>query len=420
MSEHNFKEPMVAYSLVFGYLAKTKGKVQRGNFNKLISEAGFDRLTQIEFTTICKQITTEDYYSSIANDTIDGKLDISELTNYYTGDKVVENNDPFSIVEPYVEHRQRSLDNQRDFNKWNRDNARLDILSKSIQGAIVDTVEGAISKKPKEIKYQNSDSELVVFLSDWHIGALISEAFKHGGYNYSILKERLETYKQEIKRNIDLYKVETAKVIFLGDMIEGANMRANQGYSIEFTLSEQIAKGTELLIEFLLDVANMGVNVDFGAIRGNHDRLTGQNNKKEELYNDSAMYVVLNTLETLSNVGQLPNVNVLTENKHDMYDITVDVMGKKVHGNHGDVLKKGVNPFDRLQHEEALDIIATGHVHNFKMQQHDYDKFHIVVGSPMGYNDYSKNLMLDLTSPSQTLMVVPREGSPVIQNVILN
>src|SRR5699024_8210835 len=97
--------------------------------------------------------------------------------------------------------------------------------------------------------------------------------------------------------------------------------------------------------------------------------------------------------------------------------LEVKVRGKVVHINHGDMLRGTGSQFSKFVKNHPVDILVTGHVHNFNIRQDDGDRFQMVVGSPMGYNAYSKELQLEKTAPSQTLMLLGEETSPIIHTV---
>lgn len=416
----NKQDPMYNYAIIYGWLIKTHGKVQQTKFNKLADELGLDKQGGSTFKTFCKHLIEEQ--EEVIEKAVSGELTLEDTENYFTEEPLPK--DPINIVEPYLENVERNKEQLRNLHKFNRDNAQTQIILRDIFNSLSEQLEefkekGELSPLDPAHIYNEGDKEMVVLISDWHVGALISNQYKHGGYDYGILKERLDTLLTEINRNISIYETKKVTVLFVGDLIEGSNMRGNQMYNIEFTTAEQITKGIELLYSFLREVQLMGTQVTFGAVRGNHDRLSGTSNKNEELYNDSAVYVALSQLILLQEHGLLPDVEII-DNREDMYELVAYVADKTILLSHGDTLQRNANVFEKLSHvPEKQDIVVTGHIHNFQLHQHDYNRMHIVVGSPMGYNEYSKKLNLDRTDPSQTILVLEEGVSPIIQNVYL-
>ena len=235
---------------------------------------------------------------------------------------------------------------------------------------------------------------------------------KSGGYNFEILKERIKhfinkTIQEILNRNID-----NVTVYFVGDLIEHVFMRnVNQAFDTEFTLSEQITKGTRLLIDVIQQISDVTEgNLKFGMIGGNHDRLQG--NKNEKIYNDNVAYIVLDTLLNLQELELFNGIEII-DNRDDVYTIEDRVCGKNIILNHGDTLKGNVNHIPKFIKDQVFDILITGHVHHLKVKQEDYTRQHITVGSTIGYNTYSKELNLSRTAPSQQLLFLEHNSSDV-------
>ena len=247
--------------------------------------------------------------------------------------------------------------------------------------------------------------------------ATVEDTTHHGGYNSKILQKRIDYLVEEAQRVAYEYNAEKIVCLFVGDLIEGADMRGGQKWGLEYSLAQQIAKGIRILRGLLEDLSDIAP-VDFLAVRGNHDRLTGQANKKDNIYNDSAMYVVLDMLKLDVEEGDLPEVNII-DNSKDMYDGEVEVYGKVFHLNHGDALKGNGNHFAKFVEDRAINYLVTGHIHTFSVKQFHRDYMHIVVGSPMGYNNYAKELKLTKTAPSQTIMVMREGKDPIIHPVFM-
>lgn len=413
----NTQEPMEAYAVVYGYLAKTKGKVQTAPFNKIVTELGFDRVSQKALKDIAKEINESERLTGIVEEAIKGNLDLSDLKHYHTEEQTFPDGNPHKVITPYIVEHQRVLKNNREFNKTLREGSYLHILMEDLHRDLQADMKnlklnGAESIPEFEV---TKDNKLVVLVSDWHIGAQISDYYDHGGYNFEVLKGRLKKLLVEAKEMAQTNQVDEVICLFGGDMIEGADMRGGQKWGLEFSLSEQIARGSRVLANFLSSLETIAP-VTFGAVRGNHDRLTGQANKQDTIHNDSSMLVILNYLLDLQSYGALPNTYII-DNTEDMYDLEVEVHGKVIHLNHGDMLKGKGSHFPKFIKDRPIDYLVTGHVHNFRVQQDHKDRMHLVIGSIMGYNDYSKELNLEHTAPNQTLMVMSKGKDPIIKTV---
>lgn len=417
MEKNTYTEPNQVYAIVFGHLLKTFGKVQAGKFNKIVEELGYDRTNVKGLRELAERFETNEELESLVEQAESGKITLEELKAYRTDKQPFKETSLHNVITPYQTAHQRVLKANREFNKIQREGAYTKILFEDLKEdlrkelGLLGTGESSFTPP----KLSKSGKSLVVLLSDFHVGATIIDSYHHGGYNYDILHKRLNQLLAEAYVTAQHYDIEEVVCLFAGDMIEGADMRGGQKWGLEFSLSEQIAKGTKTLVDTLTALERIAP-VRFGAIRGNHDRLTGQNNKKDSIYNDSAMYVILDTLKLLQEQGALSDT-VIEDNLEDMYDLEVEVRGKIIHVNHGDMLRGTGSHFPKFISDHAIDILVTGHVHNFNIRQDNGDRFHLVVGSPMGYNSYSKELQLEKTSPSQTLMILGEDTDPIVHTV---
>lgn len=419
MKNRRYEEPNEVYAIVFGHVAKTFGKVQTSKFNKIVEELGYDRVNGKGLRELAERFESDEVLDDLVQKATDGELGIEDLHSYETDRKPFEEEDKlFKVITPYQVQHQRNLQANREFNYIQRTGAYTKMLFEDLKDALLEELKGLDLSTPKKdysMELTEEGKTLVVLISDFHIGATIEDSYHHGGYNYEILHKRLEELLTEAEKLSQSFPVEDVVCLFLGDMIEGADMRGGQKWGLEYTLAEQIAKGTKTLATVINRLENIAP-VTFGAIRGNHDRLTGQANKKDSIYNDSAMYIILDTLMMLQEQGALQNTEIL-DNLEDMYDLDVEVRGKIIHTNHGDMLKGKGSHFAKFIKNYIIDILVTGHVHNFNIRQDEGERFHVVVGSPMGYNSYSQELQLEKTSPSQTLMLLGDNSSPIIQTV---
>lgn len=185
----------------------------------------------------------------------------------------------------------------------------------------------------------------------------------------------------------------------------------NQAFDTEFTLAEQITKGTRLLIDVLSQISEVAEgNLRFGIVGGNHDRLQG--NKNEKIYNDNVAYITLDTMLNLQELGVLNGIEII-DNREDIYTIEDVVANQRIVVNHGDNLKGNVNHIPKFIKDQVFDLLITGHVHHLRVKQEDYNRQHITVGSTIGYNTYSKELHLSKTTPSQQLLFLEHDSKDI-------
>lgn len=389
------------YAVVFGVLLRDEGKIVSSKFNKIINELGLDRVRAKEIQEIYNEIDADSYLADIKEQATDGEITLDTVEGV-TGDKPFEDKKLVDAVSNYVVDNKRRLAELREVRKQQEPHAYTTILMqdlredfKSIEEPILDRESGITIK-------ESNDKELVVLLSDTHIGYQFKDS-KTGGYNFEILKERIQHFVNKTVKEILERDIRNVTIYFVGDLIEHVSMRnVNQAFDTEFTLSEQITKGTRLLIDVIQQISDVtDGNLKFGMIGGNHDRLQG--NKNEKIYNDNVAYIVLDTLLNLQELELFNGIEII-DNRDDVYTIEDQVCGKSIIVNHGDTLKGNVNHIPKFIKDQVFDILITGHVHHLKVKQEDYTRQHITVGSTIGYNTYSKELNLSRTAPSQQLL----------------
>ena len=402
-----FKTVEEVYSALFGNLLRDEGKIVSSKFNKLLGELGLDKVSAKFLQEVYNEITEDEYLDSIKDQAIDGKIKLEDI-NAIDGSKPFEKVSKVEAISTYVTDDKRRLSSLREIRRQQEPHAYFNMLVQDLERDIKQELKHPVIEHVE--KNKAGREHLVILLSDWHLGYVIKDS-KTGGYNYTILKNRLSEFlavtKEEIYKREDTLKSIT--IYFVGDLVEHVNMRnVNQAFDTEFTLSEQISKGTRLLIDTIKSIASsFDGQVRFGMVGGNHDRLQG--NKNEKIYNDNVAYIVLSTLLMLKENGLLNGIDIIN-NLEDVYTIEDNVGYTNIIVNHGDNLKGNVNHIPKFIKDHVFDILITGHVHHFKTKQEDYHRQHITVGSTIGYNNYSKELNLSRTSPSQQLLFLD-EGS---------
>ena len=405
------------YAVVIGVQLKDEGKVVSAKFNKIIGELGLDRVSVNDIKDIVEEIRNDEYLTELKNNAIEGKITLGDLRSV-EDKKVFNGNDYHKVVSTYVTENEKVLSDLREIRRHNKEGAYLQMLIEGLKDSLVDELDGK-SYIDKEIVDSSGEKELVVLLSDFHLG-YVNRDLTHGGYSFSILKKRLNQFMQETVLTIQERNINNVTVYFVGDLVEHINMReVNQAFDTEFTLAEQISKGTKVLVDILGTLSeHIKGNLRFGMIGGNHDRLQG--NKNHKVYNDNVSYIVLDTLFLLQETGALQGITLI-DNREDVYTIRDNVAGKEIIVNHGDFLKGKGNHINKFIIDKAIDLLITGHVHHFSARQEDFARMHIVASSPMGYNNYAKELNLSKTKPSQQLVILDNNVEDIeIKTVFLD
>lgn len=249
-------------------------------------------------------------------------------------------------------------------------------------------------------------TELIVCLSDLHIGALVDT--DENTYNYNKAIERISKYVARVVELAEKNNVDKINVVGLGDMIEHANMRYGQGFDAEFNFSEQIVKASDLIIKLLYFLVQKGYQVTYSAIAGNHDRIT---DKDKNLDNDHAVKVINKVVESFFN--NIDNQKFKYIETSD-YSHSLNVNGLSVICVHGDLDSKKDNGIIRkheVLNKESYDLMLMGHFHSVEIREISDDKYLAIAGSLKGKDNYSKNKIRKSSSPSQLIVIVDKDGN---------
>lgn len=412
--------PKVVGAIIAGTLQRTFNRVQTGKYNILAVEFDIEKESRDSLRELIQEIEQDPKLQEIYKGAILGKLDLDTIRKQ---EQQPDSDSLFKVVTPYVVEHQATLANQREFNKIQREGAYLNHLINGLKEHL--TTELTALQTPKYITVnkkgssKKSNREMILCLSDWHIGAYVNN-MDTGGYNFEILKERLQHLLNETARVVQEQGIKTVHVYHIGDIIEHINMRnVNQAFESEFPATEQMAKGIRVLTELLSAIASLGVNVTFGMTGGNHDRFQG--NKNDKIYNDNVAYLVLDQLHFIQELGGLHKNVTLIDNRGDVYSFMDMVAGKVVKVVHGDNEGKKVDvKIPKHIKENVINYLIMGHIHTTRIIQEDFSRFHVYVGSPMGANNYSAENNLPTTSPAQLIMVLdPTVDSPQFIPVFL-
>lgn len=295
--------------------------------------------------------------------------------------------------------KQKLFDERAAFNKSNRDIARLeqdlDYLEELIKGT---------QYKPFDIVYHNDrDKDLIVLLSDMHIGLNVEGNF--GKYNSDIAKEMLGKYLGEVVDAIELYKIQNVYVILLGDFISG-NIHTTVQLQNRENVIEQIQLASEMTSDFIYNIAKHCDNVIVNSVGGNHSRL----GKKDDVLRDERLdNLVMWYAE--AKLGNITNVHFEVEENIDPTIAKNTIRGKvyySVHGDYDSFSESGVSKLVMMT-GEIPSVVFYGHMHHNSFD--DINNIKIIrSGSFAGTgDDYTVSKRIS-GKPSQVMCVVDNTG----------
>lgn len=414
-----------ASAVIIGYLKRERGQVPVSVFNKLFKEVGYDSVNIQELQDMANRINETETLNHLYNLALDGSITLDNIppANYDEEDDTppLTEKDVFPLVTPYITEKENNMANLREFRKMQRDGTAMKLLFESLKKELIEELKDLPRAKyiKTEIKPpQQGDKSLILCFSDWHVGMYVINETT-GGYNFDMLTSYVDNIVDEVMKLVKEQDIKHLYVYNLGDITEHINMRnVNQAFDAEMHLSQQIATATRLTVDVLSKLSKY-LHVTYTQIAGNHDRM--QTSKNDVISGDSTAYILLSTLIMLQeDLGQLPNVTVV-DNRESMYAHTQDIAGLTVKAVHGDKEKKGLhNIIGKHVKTSPIDLIIMGHFHSTLIQQEDYARYKVVVGSPQGENDFSKDNNMSSSFGSQMIIIL-EEGrkSPVFYPIML-
>lgn len=295
--------------------------------------------------------------------------------------------------------KQKLFDERAAFNKSNRDVARLQQDLEYLETLIKDTAYEPF----KVINREDKGKDLIVLLSDMHIGLENNSAF--GVYNSEIAKEMLAKYLGEVIKAIELYEIQNVYVIILGDNING-NIHSTVRLQNREDVVEQIQLASEMISNFVYQIAKNCNNVYVNAIGGNHSRL----GNKDDVLRDER----LDNLVVWYSKAKLQNIDNIIFAEEENIDATISkntIRGKiyySVHGDYDSYSENGINKLVSMT-KEFPTCIFYGHMHH-----NSYDDINdikiIRSGSFAGTgDDYTISKRIG-GKPSQVMCVVDDAG----------
>lgn len=225
-------------------------------------------------------------------------------------------------------------DERRAWNKQNyidsRVEEKLDILEEQMLSI------GKVLYEPHNITNINSDNDMLIILSDFHIGASYSSLT--GEYNVDIAKNRLQKLLEEVIKIQKRHNSEKCYISLQGDLISG-NIHKNIQVTNSENVIEQIKIATELICGFSYEVSKYFNQVFISSVSGNHSRI----DKKEDSLHDERLddLIIWGTKLCLNGVENI----YISERKLDSGIADMNIRGKTyiaVHGDFDSYTKNGV------------------------------------------------------------------------------
>lgn len=268
-------------------------------------------------------------------------------------------------------------DQKREFNNTLRKMARLEHLQEYLIESVeqVEPIELPVNnKQPATVK------EAMVVISDMHLGMQINSQFNT--YNKEIALERLNKLKERTYQKIVKEGITTLHIASLGDQIHGL-IHSTTRITSEENVIQQIITASEYFKAFVETFLQMGIQVKFYNISGNHSRAVA--NKNDSLGTSESFERLISTILTTA-FDKFSNFELIDDSEGL---IVLNISGKNVVLGHGD-LDRGANAITKLQQLLGINIhyFLTGHVHHHFVKEHGIT-VQYGVGSMCGLDQYA-------------------------------
>lgn len=259
----------------------------------------------------------------------------------------------------------------------------------------------------------SSENEMVICLSDLHIGQTFSSVF--GEYNSDIARRRLNEYLNKVIEVGKLHNVRKVHTISLGDQISGS-IHKSIAITNRENVIEQIRLATELISSFCYELTKHFEVVQFYNVSGNHTRI----DRKDDSLHNERLDDTIGWAVSLS-LNHIENFHYMKHRNLDIGLADLNVCGKTYiacHGDYDPMTKQGVSNLCML-----LGFIPTGifrgHMHYPAMNELNGVK--VIQSASIAGSGDDHTIECRLTGkPSQTLCVCNGNGIECIYNVELH
>lgn len=260
----------------------------------------------------------------------------------------------------------------------------------------------------------DEEKEMIVLLSDMHIGQSYDNAF--GKYNSDLAQKRLDYFGDSIIDYADKMNIGKIKIISLGDQING-NIHTSIAITNRENVVEQIKVATRLISDFCWKMAMRFDEVDFYSVNGNHSRIT--KNKDDEIRNERLDNMI--SWIVSEKLSYIPNFMYHPEAEMENGLIKFDSFGKEYLAVHGDLDRNTETGISSLcfMTQSFPEAIFRGHLHTPAYNL--VNGVQIIQSGSLGGSgdDYTVSKRLS-GYPSQTFVVTSANGIESIHHVRLD
>lgn len=288
-------------------------------------------------------------------------------------------------------------------NAWNKQNYLRARVDQKLDYLADRLLENSRFEFPDVSEYSRpGGSDLLVILSDFHIGATFDNNF--GYYDTDVAKERLAKLYQEIINIADRHECQDCYISLQGDIISGNIHRAIQVTNRENVI-DQVKIASDLITNFCYLLCQRFRCVNFHSVSGNHTRI---DRKDDAIHNERLDDLIAWTVSLrLNNVSNF----AYRKNYYDTGISQIFIRGNEyvgVHGDYDDYSPTGVSKLCMMLGHVPYAVLY-GHLHTCAVSESNNVKM-IRGGSLCGSGDnYTVEKRLS-GKPAQMVCVCNEDG----------
>lgn len=288
-------------------------------------------------------------------------------------------------------------------NAWNKQNYLRARVDQKLDYLADRLLENSRFEFPDVSEYSRpGGSDLLVILSDFHIGATFDNNF--GYYDTDVAKERLAKLYQEIINIADRHECQDCYISLQGDIISGNIHRAIQVTNRENVI-DQVKIASDLITNFCYLLCQRFRCVNFHSVSGNHTRI---DRKDDAIHNERLDDLIAWTVSLrLNNVSNF----AYRKNYYDTGISQIFIRGNEyvgVHGDYDDYSPTGVSKLCMMLGHVPYAVLY-GHLHTCAVSESNNVKM-IRGGSLCGSGDnYTVEKRLS-GKPAQMVCVCNDDG----------
>lgn len=300
-------------------------------------------------------------------------------------------------------------DERRSWNKQNYENSRFD----EVMNILIERMDNFAKTDftPHSSPTIDSDKNMIICLSDLHIGQCFSSYF--GEFNSDIAKERLQKYMNEILNIARDNHVKKAYVFMLGDNISNSLHKTIEVSNKENVI-DQLKLSIEYISSFCYELTKHFEHVYLASASGNHSRLQAKDLAQHSERLDAFIaWDVCRTLQYVDNFHSLLHRSI----DDGIADVNID--GKTyllIHGDYDTPTKTGYLNLSNIV-GFFPDYICCGHKHFcFYSQESKFIQSGSLAGSG---DDYCIEKRL-AGQASQMVCIVDKTGVKSVYPIMLS